>query len=161
MRFIFKIKSYTNGKIALINGFCNFVLMDLNALHKEVNYRTSRSGGAGGQNVNKVSTKVELLFNVNESSLLSEKQKSIVIDKLSNKISQDGLLALKCDETRSQLNNKEIVFERFVNLIKTALTPIKKRRPTKPSRSSVRKRLDNKKKLSSKKDSRRFKPDKD
>jgi ribosome-associated protein len=125
--------------------------------HREVNYRTSRSGGAGGQHVNKVSTKVELLFNVNESILLTERKKSIVSEKLSNRISSDGILTLKCEETRSQSANKEIVFERFIHLIKTALTPVKKRRPTKPTRSSVRKRLDSKKKHSDKKSNRKFK----
>lgn len=129
----------------------------LENLHKEVTYRTSRSGGAGGQNLNKVSTKVELLFDVDSSMALTDRQKKIVIEKLANRISQDGVLSLKCDETRSQLTNKEIVLERFLNLIKTALAPVKKRRPTKPSKLSVRKRLNNKKKLSEKKANRKFK----
>ncbi len=131
--------------------------MNYEDFHREVKYRTSRSGGAGGQNVNKVSTKVELLFDVVRSEVLTERRKSIILEKLANRISADGVLALKCDETRSQLTNKEIVFDRFIHLIKTALTPVKKRRPTKPSRSSVRKRLDNKKKHSEKKSNRKFK----
>ncbi|MDG1476399.1 MAG: alternative ribosome rescue aminoacyl-tRNA hydrolase ArfB, partial [Vicingaceae bacterium] len=113
--------------------------------------------GAGGQNVNKVSTKVELMFDVDASAVLTERRKTIIKEKLANKISQEGVLSLKCDETRSQLTNKEIVFERFINLIKTALTPVKKRRPTRPTRSSVRKRLDSKKKHSQKKSNRKFK----
>jgi len=129
----------------------------LTGLEKEVLYRTSRSGGAGGQNVNKVSTKVELLFDVNASAVLTDRRKTIILEKLSNRITSEGILALKCDETRSQLANKEIVFTRFINLVKTALTPVKKRRPTKPSRSSVRKRLDSKKKHSQKKSDRKFK----
>ena len=131
--------------------------MNYQDFHKEVNYRTSRSGGAGGQHVNKVATKVELLFHVSESSILNERMKAVVLEKLSNRISSEGILSLKCDATRSQLTNKEIVFQRFIHLIKTALTPVKKRRPTKPSKSSVRKRLDNKKKHSEKKSNRKFK----
>lgn len=126
-------------------------------LEKEVLYRTSKSGGAGGQHVNKVSTKVELLFDVNASVVLTERRKSIILEKLSNRITANGILALKCDETRSQLSNKEIVFERFINLIKTALTPVKKRRSTKPTKSSVRKRLEGKKKQAQKKSDRKFK----
>ena len=131
--------------------------MNYEDLHKEVKYRTSRSGGSGGQNVNKVSTKVELMFDVVSSEMLTERRRSIIFEKLSNRISIEGILSLKCDETRSQLTNKEIVFQRFINLIKTALTPVKKRRPTKPSKSSIRKRLDNKKKHSEKKSNRKFK----
>jgi len=131
--------------------------MNLNDIHKEVKYRSSRSGGAGGQHINKVSTKVELLFDVLNSFSLTDKQKAIILDKLATRISTGGILLLKCDETRSQSRNKEIVFERFINLIKTALTPVKNRRPTKPTRSSVRKRLNNKKKLSEKKSNRKFK----
>ena len=131
--------------------------MSLEGLDKEVNYRTSRSGGAGGQHVNKVSTKVELLFDVNASTILTDRKKRIINEKLSNRISQEGIFSLTCAETRSQSANKEIVFERFIHLIKTALTPVKKRRPTRPSRSSVRKRLDNKKKHSEKKSNRKFK----
>lgn len=130
-------------------------------LRKEIKFRTSRSGGAGGQNVNKVSTKVEILFDVNNSNVLTDREKAIITEKLSNRISSEGILSLKCDETRSQLTNKEIVFERFINLIKTAMTPVKKRKPTKPSKASIRKRLQRKKIQSDKKDSRKFKPDKD
>jgi len=130
-------------------------------LHKEIKYRTSRSSGSGGQNVNKVSTKVELLFHVENSQVLSEKQKFIIAEKLSNRINLEGILILQCEETRSQLKNKEIVFNRFIELLKEALKPVKKRKPTKPSKGAVKKRLDNKKKQSQKKDSRRFNPNKD
>ena len=125
-------------------------------LNKEVKYRTSRSSGAGGQHVNKVSTKVELIFDVNGSAVLSEEQKMIIHEKLKNRISNEGLLILHCDETRSQLKNKEIVYNRFVILIEDALKPIKKRKSTKPTKSSVEKRLFNKKKKSDKKDLRKF-----
>ena len=130
----------------------------LEELNKEVRYRTSRSSGAGGQHVNKVSTKVELMFDVNASEVLTEEQKAMVREKLKNRISKEGWLALSCDETRSQAKNKEIVFERFITLIEKALKPEKERKPTKPSRSSVEKRLKEKKKRSEKKDMRK-KPD--
>ncbi len=126
-------------------------------LHKEVKYRTSRSSGAGGQNVNKVATKVEILFDVENSVVLTEKQKKIILLKLQNRISNEGILSLQCDETRSQLKNKEIAFNRFLVLIKEALKPVKKRKPTKPSKSAIQKRLNNKKKLSEKKSNRKFK----
>jgi len=131
--------------------------MNYQDFHNEVNYRTSRSGGAGGQHVNKVATKVELLFHISESSILNERMKAVVLEKLANRISSEGILSLKCDDTRSQLTNKEIVFDRFINLIRTTLIPLKKRRPTKPSKSSIKKRLDNKKKHSEKKSNRKFK----
>ena len=113
-------------------------------LNKEVQYRTSRSSGPGGQHVNKVSTKVELIFDVMNSTVLSDNQKEIIVEKLQNRITKDGLLVLQCDESRSQLKNKEIVFERFINLIEQALKPVKKRKPTRPTKSSVQKRLKDK-----------------
>lgn len=131
--------------------------MNLELLNKEVNYKTSRSGGAGGQNVNKVSTKVDLFFDLNNSKVFSEKQKQIILVKLANRINNDGVLHLQCDETRSQLKNKELVFKRLVDLISKALVPIKKRKATKPSKAAVKKRLDTKKKQSEKKQNRNFK----
>lgn len=128
----------------------------LEGLQKEVSYRTSRSGGAGGQHVNKVATKVELIFDVCNSSVLSEKDKDIILAKLGNRISQEGLLSLQCDTSRSQLKNKELVFKRFLELIKVALIPPKKRKPTKPSQSAIKKRLSDKKKHSDKKMNRKF-----
>lgn len=87
--------------------------MNIEELNKEVRFKTSRSGGSGGQHVNKVSTKVELLFNVKESLVLSEIQKQKISDKLSNRIDLEGILHIQCDETRSQLKNKEIVLKDF------------------------------------------------
>ena len=124
-------------------------------LSSEVSFRFSRSGGPGGQSVNKVSTQVELLFNVDESNILSDNQKDTIKLKLVNRINSEGILLLKCDETRSQLKNKQIVINRFIHLVKEALKPVKKRRPTRPTRSSVRRRLDDKKKQSEKKKNRR------
>lgn len=133
--------------------------MSLAGINKEVKYRTSRSGGAGGQHVNKVSTKVEVLFDVDKSEILTDRQKLIVLYKLKNRITLEGIFCLQCDTTRSQLKNKEIAFNRLIELIKTALAPVKKRKPTKPSKASIQKRLNNKKKLSEKKSNRSNKND--
>lgn len=130
-------------------------LFDKIALKTELKFRTSRSSGPGGQSVNKVSTKVELLFDVWNSNILSEEQKEIITTKLKNRINTDGILYISSDETRSQLKNKELVIERFMNLLEDALKPIKKRKPTKPSKASKEKRLKTKKIKSDKKDLRK------
>jgi ribosome-associated protein len=124
-------------------------------VEKEIKFRASRSSGAGGQHVNKVSTKVELMFHVDSSEVLTEEQKAVIRKKLKNRISNDGWLTLSCDETRSQAKNKEIVFDRFMALINEALKPVKKRKLTKPTKTSVEKRLKEKKKKSEKKDLRK------
>ena len=111
----------------------------------ELDFRTSKSSGPGGQHVNKVSTRVTLLFSVADSSALSDNQKELILGKLKNRISNDGILSLSCNETRSQVKNKEIVIERFKVLIENAIKPIKKRKPTKPTKASVQKRLKDKK----------------
>jgi len=111
----------------------------------EIKFSASRSGGPGGQNVNKVSSKVELRFNVIESNLLSIEEKEILQTKLANKINKEGELILVCQTERSQLANKEKVIEKFYNLLSKAFTHQKKRKPTKPSRSSKEKRLEGKK----------------
>ncbi len=131
------------------------IAIDEYKLRSELKFRTSRSSGPGGQSVNKLSTKVELLFDVCNSKVLSEEQKETLSEKLKNRINSDGILQLSSEETRSQLKNKEFVIERFFQLLNKALKPEKKRIPVKPSKASKEKRLKSKKIKSVLKDSRR------
>ncbi len=122
----------------------------------ELQFAFSRSSGPGGQHVNKVNTKVELRFNINQSKLLDFLQKEILWKKLKNTLTQDGDLLVISQKTRSQLKNKEIAIEKFYKLLNDALKPIKKRKPTKPSKSAKEKRLKDKKALSEKKSRRKL-----
>jgi len=121
----------------------------------EFEFNTCRSGGPGGQNVNKVSTKVELRFKVRNSLLLTMDEKDIILTKLSNKINKEEELILVSQSERSQLANKEKVIEKFYLLINKALTPLKKRKATKPSKQSKEKRLEGKRILAEKKSARK------
>lgn len=123
----------------------------------ELKFSASRSSGAGGQNVNKVNTKVELRFHVESSVLLSPEEKSVLTRKLANRINKEGELILTEQNERSQLKNKEKVIDRFYRLINRALIPQKKRRATRPTLASRRRRLETKKQHSEKK-SRRQNP---
>lgn len=131
--------------------------MNLNKadLQKEITYKTSRSGGKGGQNVNKVSSKVELLFDVAASALFTDDEKTLLADKLQNRLNKDGLVQVICDEERSQYLNKEKAVERLIALFNRALHVQKARKSTKVSKAAKADRLDNKKKQSAKKENRR------
>jgi len=114
-------------------------------LEKELTFATSRSSGPGGQNVNKVNTRVELRFHVENSILLSEPEKHKITLKLKNRINSEGELMVVAQTERSQLKNKDEAIERFYQLLAMALKPVIKRRPTQPTRSSVEKRIKTKK----------------
>lgn len=123
-------------------------------LINECIYSSSRSSGPGGQNVNKVNTKIQLHFNINDSTLFNPEQKATLHIKLKTRINNDGYLHLSIQETRSQLKNKQIAIESLFVFIEKALTQPKKRRKTKPTKASKMRRLDDKKKLGSKKKDR-------
>lgn len=110
-------------------------------LLKEITFKTSRSGGKGGQHVNKVSSKVELNIDIRLSNLFSEEQKSLLFQKLANRINSEGVLQVITEEGRSQLYNKERSLEKLQSLIKQALHQPKRRKATKPKRSSIESRL--------------------
>jgi ribosome-associated protein len=118
---------------------------------KEFEFSATRSSGPGGQNVNKVNTRVELRFNVNTSTLLSDHEKAIIKEKLKSQLTSEGFLILTSQTERSQLKNKEKVIQRFYTIITKALTPRKRRIPTKPTFSSTLKKLEKKRKHSDKK----------
>jgi len=124
-------------------------------LMKEITFKTSRSGGKGGQHVNKVSTKVELIFNIGNSTLFSDTQKLLLIEKLSRKLDSEGNLHIVSQEDRSQLANKENAIEKTLITLKKALHVQKKRKPTKIPKSIIEKRLNTKSVTSSKKENRK------
>lgn len=122
---------------------------------KEVRFKASLSGGKGGQNVNKVSTKIELYWTPSESKLIEEEVKEVLLLKLASKLSQEGELRVVCEEDRSQLKNKEKAMEKFYKLITACFKTQKKRKATKPTKSSITKRLEGKSKQKTIKANRR------
>jgi ribosome-associated protein len=125
--------------------------MNTELMIKELKFKAVRSGGAGGQHVNKVSSKIELTFDLENSESFTEEEKALLLQKLKNKLTKDNVLLLQCDESRSQHKNKEIVIDRFLQLIADGLKVQKPRKETKPSKSSILKRLEKKKKQAFKK----------
>ncbi|WP_456378581.1 alternative ribosome rescue aminoacyl-tRNA hydrolase ArfB [Lutibacter sp.] len=129
--------------------------MNSEKIIKELKFKAVRSSGAGGQHVNKVSSKVELIFDVLNSSNLLDEEKELLLKNLSSKLTKNGMLLLQCDESRSQHKNKEIVIKRFLEQIINGLKIPKKRKPSKPTKNSIQKRLEKKKKQAFKKAFRR------
>jgi ribosome-associated protein len=125
--------------------------MNKETIYKELHFKAVRSSGAGGQHVNKVSSKVELYFDLASSESLTEKEKQLLLKNLSNRINKEGILKIYSSESRSQHTNKEKVVKRLFKMIEKGLIVPKKRRPTKMSRAQKIKRLDNKTKHATKK----------
>lgn len=123
-------------------------------LFSELHFKAIRSSGAGGQNVNKVSSKVMLSFDVVNSQFISEEEKVRIISKLQSRLTKDNVLILSCDEDRSQFKNKDIVTKRFFELLYKSLQIEKKRISTKVPKSVIKKRLKDKKFLSETKKNR-------
>ncbi len=125
--------------------------MNATQIIKELKFKAVRSSGSGGQHVNKVSSKIELTFDLENSNSLSEFEKEVLKTKLSSRLTKEKILILFCEKTRSQHRNKGIAIKRFLELIKTLLIRPKKRRPSKPSLSSIKKKTEHKKRTSIKK----------
>ena len=120
----------------------------------ELEFQTSRSSGPGGQNVNKVESRVELRFRLPESQLLTDEQKQVLQTKLASKLTTEGELLVVAQEDRSQLRNKETALRKFHEMLAKALHKPKARKATKPSKGAVRQRLESKKKHGDKKSNR-------
>ncbi|QHL88034.1 aminoacyl-tRNA hydrolase [Nibribacter ruber] len=130
--------------------------MTLPDLTPELVFQTSRSSGPGGQNVNKVESRVEVWFSIENSVLLSPEQKELMLEKLAPRLNKDGFLHLASQEDRSQLANKELAVQKLYETLEQALHRPKPRKRTKPSKAAVQKRIEAKKKIGQKKANRRF-----
>lgn len=129
--------------------------MDAAKIISELNFKAVRSSGAGGQNVNKVSSKVVLSFDLNASQALSDEEKLLLQENVLARLTSENILILNCDEDRSQLKNKDIVTKRFLEIIKKGLYVPKVRKATKVPKAVIKKRIKDKKNLSDLKQSRK------
>ena len=129
--------------------------MDRDVLLNELQFKAVRSSGAGGQNVNKVASKVELTFDLEASQGLSDEEKEVLKETIGNRLTKENVLLLQCDESRSQHKNKEIVIKRFFDVLEEGLIVPKERVPTKVPKAVVKKRLKTKRQTSEKKANRK------
>lgn len=127
---------------------------DLETLQQEINFKAVKSSGPGGQHVNKTASKVVASLDIPNSRAFNEEEKSLLLNKLSSRLSKEGILNLESSSSRSQHKNKDIVIDRMLDLIRGALKKSKPRKKTKPSKASKLKRLREKKMRSEKKDQR-------
>lgn len=132
----------------------SFRAITVDLISSELEFTTSRSSGPGGQNVNKVNSKVTLRWNVKQSAVLTPEEKELLQQKFSSRLTSDGEILLSAQDKRSQLQNKEEVIVKLESLLQNAQAKKKKRKPTRPSKGAVQSRLDKKKKHSDKKKNR-------